>query len=43
MKDDKSIGYVAGRLLGIILAACLTTCIGGLAIALTIKFLLFIF
>jgi hypothetical protein len=43
MKDTKSMGYIIGQALGVILLACLAACLGGSAIALTLKFLLWIF
>lgn len=39
MKNGKSVGYWMGYILGAVLFACLCCCIGGAAIALTIKFL----
>lgn len=40
---DKKIGYFIGQTLGAIVLACLCACIGGIAVALTVKFLGFIF
>jgi hypothetical protein len=38
-KDIKSVGFKIGQFLALVLAACLTLCIGGTAVILTIKFL----
>lgn len=43
MKDGKKITHVVGEILGTTLAICIATCLGGIAVALTAKFLMFIF
>ena len=43
MKEKKSIGYYIGYGLGIALVACLAICIGGVALSLTARFLLWLF
>lgn len=43
MKEKKSVGYWIGTILGAVLIACLAACIGGVAIALTAKFLMWLF
>lgn len=43
MKEKKSAGYIIGQILGITLVACLAICLGGVAVALTTKFLMWLF
>lgn len=43
MKDGKKITHIVGEMLGTTLALCVAACLGGIAIALTAKFLMFIF
>lgn len=43
MKEKKSVGYIIGQILGIALVACLAICVGGVAVSLTTKFLLWLF
>lgn len=43
MKDDKPFSYRLGQFLGGVLLTCAVVCIAGLLIALTLKFLVWIF
>lgn len=43
MNDKKSVGYIIGQILGGVLVACVAACIGGVAIALTSKFIMWLF
>lgn len=42
-ENNNSFGYYAGQAIAGIIAACIAACIGGICIALTIKFLGWIF
>lgn len=41
--DNKNFGYYAGQALALIIAACIVACLGGICIALTLKFLGWLF
>lgn len=44
MKDNKkTIGYVIGTILSATLIACLAACVGSVAVALTAKFIMWLF
>lgn len=44
MKDNKkSVGYIIGTVLSAVLIACLAACIGSVAVALTAKFIMWLF
>lgn len=42
-KNNKSFGYIVGQILGAVFVSCVGLCLAGILIALTLKFLLFIF
>lgn len=41
--NSKKIGYFIGQALGVIVLACLAVCLGGIALALTVKLIGWIF
>lgn len=43
MNDNKKFTYIMGQALGTILATCVAICLGGIVVALTVKFLTLIF
>lgn len=43
MEKEKSFGYKTGRFLANVLIACVTTCLSAVAIALTVRFIMFLF
>lgn len=42
-KNNKTFAYIVGQVLGAIFVTCIGLCLGGILLALTIKFLLLIF